>query len=206
MPRPPHRQGAETRAEILRVALELFTEQGYDKTSLRDISTRLGITKAALYYYFERKEDILLELHLQLHTAGSELLDELEATPDGPERVAAWPRLVNQLVEFMVDNHELILLHSRNQSAFETLARSDRNQWENEALEARLVTILSSPAIPLRQRVRMAATIGVITEVLVESARAFRDVPSEEVLGLVREALAELIPAGMTADEIAAPV
>ncbi|HEX4010589.1 MAG TPA: helix-turn-helix domain-containing protein [Solirubrobacteraceae bacterium] len=199
MPRPPHSQGAETRTKILDVALELFTEQGYDKTSLRDISGRLGITKAALYYYFERKEDILLELHLGLHAAGSELLDELEATPDGPDRVAAWPRLINRMVDFMIENRELILLHSRNQSAFETLAQSDRNQQENEELEARLVTILGSPAIPLRDRVRMAAAVGILTEVLVESARAFRDAPSEEIATLVRGMIAELLPATVAA-------
>ena len=59
-----------TRERILDIALELFTEQGYDKTSLRDIAERLGTTKAALYYHFERKEDILLELHLRLHALG----------------------------------------------------------------------------------------------------------------------------------------
>jgi AcrR family transcriptional regulator len=199
MPRPPHSQGAETRAKILEVALELFTEQGYDKTSLRDISGRLGITKAALYYYFERKEDILLELHLHLHAAGSELLDELESIPDGPDRVAAWPQLMHRLIDFMIDNRELILLHSRNQNAFQTLAQSERNQSENEELEARLVTILSSQVIPLRDRVRMAATVGILTEVLVESGRAFSDVPSEEIAALVRETIAELIPGPVAA-------
>jgi len=197
MARPPHRQGSETRADILRVALELFTEQGYDKTSLRDISSRLGITKAALYYYFERKEDILIELHIGLHAAGSELLDELEAMPDGPERVAAWPRLMSRLVDFMIENRELLLLHSRNQSAFETLAQSDRNHQENVQLEARLVAILSSPAISRRDRVRMAATVGVLTEVLVESARAFADVPPDEIAALVRETIAELMPVSL---------
>ena len=34
-----------------------------------EIAERLGVTKAALYYHFERKEDILLELHLRLHRA-----------------------------------------------------------------------------------------------------------------------------------------
>ena len=53
------------------MAQELFIRHGYDKTSLRDIAERLEITKAALYYYFERKEDILLELHLRLHAIGT---------------------------------------------------------------------------------------------------------------------------------------
>ena len=194
MPRPPRSQGVETRERILDVAQELFTRQGYDKTSLRDIAEQLQITKAALYYYFERKEDILLELHLRLHAMGTTLLDELEAAPDGPARVALWPRLADELIDFMVENRELVLLHSRNRSAFEALARSERNQQENEDLEARFARILSSPVIPLRERVRMAAITGVITEVFVESGAAFGDAPPDQLAALVREAIADLVP------------
>ena len=201
MPRPPRSQGAETRERILDVAQDLFTQHGYDKTSLRDIADRLGITKAALYYYFERKEDILLELHLRLHAMGTTLLDELEAAPDGPARVALWPRLADGMIDFMVENRELVLLHSRNRSAFEALSRSERNRQENEDLEARFARILASPAIPLRERVRMAAIVGVITEVFIESGAAFGDAPPDQLAALVREAIADLVPG-----EVGAPV
>jgi AcrR family transcriptional regulator len=201
MPRPPRSQGAETRERILDVAQDLFTQHGYDKTSLRDIADRLGITKAALYYYFERKEDILLELHLRLHAMGTTLLDELEAAPDGPARVALWPRLADGMIDFMVENRELVLLHSRNRSAFEALSRSERNRQENEDLEARFARILASPAIPLRERVRMAAIVGVITEVFVESGAAFGDAAPDQLAALVRDAIADLVPG-----EVGAPV
>jgi AcrR family transcriptional regulator len=48
-----------TRQRILDVALELFAERGYAGTSVADIAKRLGITKAALYYHFAAKSDIL---------------------------------------------------------------------------------------------------------------------------------------------------
>ena len=38
---------SDTRERIIRVALELFSEQGYEQTSLREIADRLGVTKAA---------------------------------------------------------------------------------------------------------------------------------------------------------------
>jgi AcrR family transcriptional regulator len=199
MPRPPRTQGAETRERILDVAQELFTRQGYDKTSLRDIAERLEITKAALYYYFERKEDILLELHLRLHAVGNSLADELEAAPDGPARVAIMPGLADQLIDFMVQNRELLLLHSRNRSAFEWLAQSERNRQENEDLETRFQRILSSPDIPLRERVRMAAIVGVITEVFVESGGAFDDAPPDQLADHVRDTIADLLPAKVAA-------
>lgn len=52
----------DTRRRIQDVALELFTEQGYEGTSLREIAERLGVTKAALYYHFKTKDDIVASL------------------------------------------------------------------------------------------------------------------------------------------------
>jgi AcrR family transcriptional regulator len=52
----------DTRERILAVANELFTEQGYEGTSLREIADRLDITKAALYYHFRSKDEILTTL------------------------------------------------------------------------------------------------------------------------------------------------
>src|SRR2546429_4986714 len=49
----------DTRSRVQKVALELFAEQGYEKTSLREIADRLGVTKAALYYHFKSKEEIV---------------------------------------------------------------------------------------------------------------------------------------------------
>ena len=57
-----HDRGRDTRSRLREVALQLFAEQGYEKTSLREIAERLGVTKAALYYYFKSKEDIVRSL------------------------------------------------------------------------------------------------------------------------------------------------
>src|ERR687883_59961 len=51
-----------TRARILDAARGLFAERGYAGTSMRDLAEVLGITKAALYYHFPGKADILLAL------------------------------------------------------------------------------------------------------------------------------------------------
>src|ERR1700712_172644 len=52
----------DTRAQLQSVALQLFAEHGYDSTSLREIAERLGITKAAVYYHFQSKNEILASL------------------------------------------------------------------------------------------------------------------------------------------------
>jgi AcrR family transcriptional regulator len=53
---------SDTRQRILDVALDLFGERGYAGTSVADITTRLGVSKAALYHHFAAKDDILRAL------------------------------------------------------------------------------------------------------------------------------------------------
>ena len=45
--------------EILEVAAELFALHGFDAVSLADIAHAVGLSKATLYHYFDRKEEIL---------------------------------------------------------------------------------------------------------------------------------------------------
>ena len=52
----------DTGAEIQAAALDLFARKGFEKTSLREVAERLGITKAALYYHFPSKNDLLRSL------------------------------------------------------------------------------------------------------------------------------------------------
>ncbi|MFE9043888.1 TetR/AcrR family transcriptional regulator [Streptomyces sp. NPDC012421] len=70
-----------TRQRIQDVALELFAEQGYEKTSLREIAERLDVTKAALYYHFKTKEDILVGIFEDLTRPMDELIDWAQTQP-----------------------------------------------------------------------------------------------------------------------------
>ncbi|MFB6711302.1 MULTISPECIES: TetR/AcrR family transcriptional regulator [unclassified Streptomyces] len=70
----PQARRGNTRQRIQDVALELFAEQGYEKTSLREISERLDVTKAALYYHFKTKEDILVSIFEDLNRPVEELI------------------------------------------------------------------------------------------------------------------------------------
>ncbi|MEU1055063.1 TetR/AcrR family transcriptional regulator [Streptomyces sp. NPDC005876] len=69
------RRRGDTRQRIQDVALELFAEQGYEKTSLREIAERLDVTKAALYYHFKTKEEILVSIFEDLSQPISDLID-----------------------------------------------------------------------------------------------------------------------------------
>lgn len=56
---PVDARRTDTRERILTVAATLFAEHGFAGTSIRDISDALGVTKAALYYHFGSKDEIL---------------------------------------------------------------------------------------------------------------------------------------------------
>jgi AcrR family transcriptional regulator len=51
----------EKRLAVLKAAAELFVTAGFHSTKLSDVADRLNITKPAIYYYFESKDEILLE-------------------------------------------------------------------------------------------------------------------------------------------------
>lgn len=64
-------RGARTRAAIVEAALGQFAERGFHQTLVDDIANAVGISRAALYQYFESKEQLFVEL---LHEAGAALL------------------------------------------------------------------------------------------------------------------------------------
>jgi len=72
----------ETRQRILDIATELFRDRGYSGTSIRDIAEGLGMTKAALYYHFACKDDVLSALVAPTAAAIEEFLDRAEAATD----------------------------------------------------------------------------------------------------------------------------
>ncbi|MCY1695080.1 TetR/AcrR family transcriptional regulator [Curtobacterium sp. SL109] len=76
--------GADTRQRAQDVALRLFTQRGYEGTSLRDIADELGINKASLYYYFDGKEGILQSLFEQRGDEAEDLLTWVQQQPSEP--------------------------------------------------------------------------------------------------------------------------
>ena len=112
------RQG-DTRVKIRSVALNLFSEQGYEKTSLREIAERLGVTKAALYYHFKSKEDIVVSLFDDLVSEIDELVTWVRTQPPAPETRR---ELLRRYTEVMRNNgRQLMRCLQENQPAFRDL-------------------------------------------------------------------------------------
>ncbi len=174
---------ASTRERILDVALDLFSDQGYDGTSLREIAERLGVTKAALYYHFASKEDILMALHMRLHEFGK---DAIASLGDEPVTLERWAEILDGLVDQMLVQRKLFLMHERNQAAMEKM-HSEGHEAEHEDIQNRFRQLLGDSRVSLRDRVRMAASFGVIFSGLVLASEAFNEETNAEMGVQLRE-------------------
>ena len=181
---------ATTRDRILDVALDLFIDQGYDGTSLRQIADRLGITKAALYYHFEAKEDILMALHLRLHEFGKTALGTM--TGDEPITLELWGALLDEVVDQMLVQRKLFLMHERNQAALEKLHNAGHDA-EHEDFQNQLRQVLADPRVPVRDRVRMAASMGAVFAGLFLPGDAFPESDNKELGKLLRECVHDVL-------------
>jgi AcrR family transcriptional regulator len=186
------RRGSDTKAEILAVALELFAEKGYDATSLRELAERLDITKAALYYHFSSKEEIVRTMVEEFTTALDELIAWTGAQPRTPrlrgEVLLRWTDIISahglRMIRFMVTNQHLL-------RELKSL---------HEGVHTRLRTLLAQivdPGASVHEqlRVRMALfsiNLAAISAVDLEADEA-------EVLAAALEIAHELMPAEVSA-------
>src|SRR5450755_5159979 len=89
-------QAERTRQQILETAQRLFTDLGYDATSLQMIADEMGLTKAAVYYHFRAKSDIL-------HAAMLPGIRRLEALLDEAAAIRGRRARIEHLVDGFVD-------------------------------------------------------------------------------------------------------
>ena len=75
----------DVRQRIIRVATRLFAHQGYGSTSVRELVEAAGVTKPTLYYYFENKEALFLEV-VNTHLNGFDVLVEQTLASQGTLR------------------------------------------------------------------------------------------------------------------------
>lgn len=68
------------RAHIREAAARLFADKGYENTTTRDICRAAQISNAALYYYFDSKEDVLYQILDETMSTGLEKIREMERT------------------------------------------------------------------------------------------------------------------------------
>lgn len=84
------KEGSDAKRRLLESALDLFSDKGYDATSIREIIEGAGVTRPVLYYYFQNKEDLFRRLVLTHFNEVIAYIDEIIASlPGCRERLEA---------------------------------------------------------------------------------------------------------------------
>ncbi|MFF0499751.1 TetR/AcrR family transcriptional regulator [Nocardia aobensis] len=159
--RPPSEIAARTaysatKLRTIEAALRLFAEHGISGTSLQMIADALGVTKAAIYYQFRTKDDIVLAV------AESELawLDEAVSVAESePDAVRGRQVLLEQVIALAVRRRRLVGLLQTDPVMVRFLAEYKPFQRVIERLFAMLIGDTAAPDIRVKAAM-MSAAIG----------------------------------------------
>ncbi|GAB3476307.1 TetR family transcriptional regulator [Amycolatopsis cihanbeyliensis] len=178
---------SDTRSRILTTARELFAEQGYEQTSVRQIAVRLDVSKATVLYHFSSKVQILA-------TLVTPMLDDAKAVLDAAEKLepdeARWV-VVTGLLDGILENLPLLGIFDGWWLMREPLLRRVVDQ------NTRTIEIIAGPGAGLRERVRASAVLAL----LARPAMHNRDAPVEDVRREVLDAARQLFDDGGDRDD-----
>ncbi len=147
------------RERVTRTAARLFTERGYDGTSMARIAGALGIRKSSLYHHVAGKEQMLGEAVDAALDALFAVLDEPEA---GQGRAAGrLEHVILRTVQIMVERIDevTLLLRVRGNSATEQRALARRREFDRRV--QRLVELAMS-----KGDIRSDVDSGLVTRLL----------------------------------------
>ncbi|MFE1443882.1 TetR/AcrR family transcriptional regulator [Streptomyces sp. NPDC058739] len=141
-----------TRQRIQDVALELFAEQGYEKTSLREIAERLEVTKAALYYHFKTKEEILVSIFEDLTQPMEDLI---EWGSRQPHTLETKHEIIRRYSDTLAGAAPLFRFMQENQATVRDLRIGDSFKERMR----RMRDIIVDPGAPLIDQIRSVSAI-----------------------------------------------
>jgi AcrR family transcriptional regulator len=154
-----HRRG-DTRARIQQVALELFAAQGYERTSLREVAERLGVTKAALYYHFKSKEDIVCSFTEDYFGRIDGLIAWGREQPTSPQTAR---EVLDRYITIVMESGEVFRFLERNQATIHGTEDGKHRFTQFRPRLAALMDIIAGPAAPPRERIRAASAIFAVS-------------------------------------------
>jgi AcrR family transcriptional regulator len=184
----------DTRERILAVAGELFTEHGYDATSLREIADRLGFTKAALYYHFQSKDQIMEALLEPMQAIVGEFMARLEAA-DGVEE---WGGALAWVISQMIDaNLVLFRLLQRNRHVVEHVVEQvggwNDPKSDHIDIRQRLEHAVRTKAASRRDQVRMICALGAVTSFDEWAPELMTEIPMSELRAELTAAVRDIL-------------
>lgn len=164
MARKKKEDAMKTRTRILASALSLFSKKGYDHTTFTDIAARLKLTKGAVYWHFESKERLLVEL---VRLALAKFRRQIEGLmPDGELTFPA-------VADMMVRNAEQVVSDPKGAAFFRLMKCQIR--WGDESMAQVRADLLTDSAFSPKETFCRA----VLSDIA--SGRVRRDAVAEEI-------------------------
>jgi len=161
LPDEDTRDHEDTRARVLEAALELFAERGFAATSTRELSERLGFTKAALYYYFRTKDDLLTAL---VQPVVAQLTAIITQTPVRAS-AAARRAVLAAYIDLALAHVDLLRVLTQDPSVAQRPASAG-----HAALEERMLHLLTGHEAPdITERIRARAALAAIRGALLHA-------------------------------------
>ena len=99
----------DTKERILAAALELFSQNGYAGTNIRELTASLGLVKSAMYKHFERKEDIWNTLLDEMIAYYDTHFGSPEHLPPVPDTLEGLAEMTRQMVDFTVHDEKVVM-------------------------------------------------------------------------------------------------
>lgn len=119
------RQAQDTRAKILKAAIKVFAQRGYDGGRIESISSLANTYDRMIYYYFGSKEKLFIEVLETIYLQLNEAEQKLELDPDDPVR--ALTQLIDFVWRYYLDHPEFVaILNSENLSRARHARKSER--------------------------------------------------------------------------------
>jgi AcrR family transcriptional regulator len=173
-------QAERTRQQILETAQRLFAEQGYDATSLQMIADEMGLTKAAVYYHFPAKVEILHETMRPGIERIRALLDEAALMRGRRARIE---HLVNGYIDFLVKNRHYAVMAST-----EPAAKRNKLDDESESMSQCALTLLFGDNPTASERLSFYAVFS-----LHDSLSGLIDLTDEELREALRTTMLHIL-------------
>ena len=99
----------DTKERILAAALEMFSQNGYAGTNIRELSASLGLVKSGVYKHFESKEAIWNALLDEMIAYYADHFGSAEHLPPVPDSLEALVQMTMQMVNFTVHDKRIIM-------------------------------------------------------------------------------------------------
>ena len=99
----------DTKERILEAALQLFSQNGYAGTNIRELTASLGLVKSSMYKHFTGKEEIWNTLLDEMSAYYDEHFGSPEHLPPIPNSLEALVEMTMQMVNFTVHDEKVVM-------------------------------------------------------------------------------------------------